>query len=149
MYSTLNDVIALSDEATIISLTDDEQLNPASIDPAVHTKILGRINSAISRADETINSYAGKQYSVPFSTPPALVVQLSSSLALYFLYLRRASVPDVVASAYKADIAALKDIASGAVSLGLDPAPASPAEAAEFFSPPATGRIFCNKGGML
>lgn len=119
-YCTLDDLIKLLPEETLIQLTDDEgagEVNQA------------RIDEAVSQADAEIDSYAGGRYGVPLSGPPDLIRKLSVDIALYHLYSRRVDeMPATRADRYKAAVRILENIAKGIVTLGITPPPAPPAQ---------------------
>jgi phage gp36-like protein len=125
-YCTLDDITKALEEATLIQLTDDENLKPTAIDPAnaENAAIIARIDEAIETADAEIDGYCAVKYSVPLSPVPPVVNKLSVDLAIYYLYSRR-SMPEKVEKRYERAIARLKDIARGLLSLGVDPEPAA------------------------
>lgn len=124
MYCTLIDIKKLLPEEIIIQLTDDENLQPAAIDPANpdHAAIIGRIDEAIATADSEIDGYCGSKYTVPFNSIPRIVKGLSIEISTYYLYKRR-TVPEEIEKAYDKAISKLKDISRGLLSLGIDPPP--------------------------
>jgi phage gp36-like protein len=71
------------------------------------------VAEVIAQADAEIDSYCGKQYSVPFSPVPARIRTLSVDISIYRFYLRRQIVPDPARQRYEDAIAFLKDIARG------------------------------------
>ncbi len=125
-YCTLDDIMKALDQTTVIQLTDDENLKPATIDPVDpdHAPIIARIDEAIETADAEIDGYCAVKYSVPLSPVPPVVNKLSVDLAIYYLYLRR-SMPEKVEKRYERAVARLKDIARGLLSLGVEPEPAA------------------------
>jgi len=125
-YCTLDDIKKALEEATVIQLTDDENVKPAAIDPVDpdHTAIISRVDEAIETADAEIDGYCAVKYSVPLSPVPAVVNKLSVELAIYYLHGRR-SIPEKIEKRYERAVSRLKDIARGLLSLGVDPAPAA------------------------
>lgn len=75
--------------------------------------------AALARADSLINSYLAGRYLVPLTPAPAVVLGMAVDLTRYFLY--DDAVPERVRIAYEDAIAWLKDVARGAVTLGLPP----------------------------
>ncbi|MCX5828758.1 MAG: DUF1320 domain-containing protein [Deltaproteobacteria bacterium] len=124
-YSTLTDIKKLLTEGKLIQLTDDENLKPATIDPADpgHAPMIGRVDEAIATADAEIDGYCAVKYTVPFTSVVPLVKGLSVEISIYYLYKRR-TVPEKVEKAYDKAVARLKDISRGLLSLGIDPPPA-------------------------
>ncbi|MDA8326211.1 MAG: DUF1320 domain-containing protein [Nitrospiraceae bacterium] len=115
-YSQLTDLqnVLLGD--SLIQLTDDEGLGAINQD---------RINEAIAEGDALIDGYCGAKYQVPFNPAPAVVRSLSVALAIHNLFARRVEeVPAVHENRYKDAIQRLKEIASGAMTLGIQPQPA-------------------------
>jgi phage gp36-like protein len=125
-YCTLDDIKKALEEATVIQLTDDENLKPAAIDPVDpdHAAIIARVDEAIETADAEIDGYCAVKYSVPLSPVPAVVNKLSVELAIYYLHGRR-SIPEKIEKRYERAVSRLKDIARGLLSLGVDPEPAA------------------------
>src|SRR3972149_3555640 len=119
-YSTQADLEKLISPSTLMQLADDNKDGVA--DAAV-------ISEAIEAADDQIDAYCGARYQVPFATVPGVVNKMSVDLALYHLYTRRASdtVPEVRQTRYDAAVKFLEQVAKGAVSLGVQPAPAGDA----------------------
>ncbi len=116
MYSQLTDLQNVLINDTLIQLTDDEgtgQVNTA------------RVNECIAEGDATIDGYCGSKYQVPFNPVPAVVRSISVALAIHNLFARRVEeVPAVHENRYKDALQRLKDIASGAMTLGTQPQPA-------------------------
>jgi phage gp36-like protein len=109
-YSTKEDLIKASSERDIIQLSDDARAKV--IDEGVVTE-------AISKADAIINSYIGGRYRVPLSSVPLIIGDISTQLAIYFLWERRhrQDMPQSLMEIYKNLIARLKDIHEGRISL--------------------------------
>lgn len=128
-YCTLTDIKNLLPEETLIQLTDDENLHPASIlaSDQQHQAIIGRIDEAIAAADAEIDGYCAGRYSVPFSPVPPVVKGLSVEIAVYYLYKRR-TVPERIETSYDKAVARLKDISKGLMTLGVAPPPAAAAD---------------------
>lgn len=119
-YSTLDDIKKLLPEEALIQLTDDEGLGLVN---------QGRVDEAIAQADAEIDSYCASKYAVPFYTVPAIAKKISVDLAIYNLYSRKVDIiPETRGERYKNAIRQLEGISKGAISLGVDPAPAAPAD---------------------
>lgn len=123
-YSTAAEIKHQLSEEIIIQLTDDEHVEPETIDDANpdHAAMVTRIDEAIETADAEIDGYCATRYAVPFVTVPALINKLSVEIAIYYLYARR-TIPEKIEARYDKVIARLKDIARGTFTLGTDPAP--------------------------
>ena len=111
-YCTIEDIKQLISEAELIQLTDDNN---------VHLNI-GIINSAISYAETTINSYLRSKYTLPLSETPELIKVFAVELAIYRLHTRRMllDMPDSLENRYKNIINELGKIQKGTVSLGIE-----------------------------
>lgn len=142
-YCTLDDIKKLLPEETIIQLTDDENLKPSAINPALpaHAAIIGRIDEAIEAADAEIDGYCAVRYTVPFPTIPRLITGLSVEIAIYYLHARR-TVPEKIEKRYEKAVARLKDIARGLLTLGIDPPPAPASTGGAESNKPVSDRIF-------
>lgn len=109
-YCSLNDLYQICPETDIIQLTDDESLGE------VVTSI---VEDCIEYADTLINSYLSGKYTVPLSTVPDLVKQLSIDLSVFRLYSRRLSLqmPEGLTARYNEAIRLLRDIQAGRMDL--------------------------------
>jgi len=118
MYSTQADILKQISEAELIQLTND----------TVGATTIDDVNEAKARldADEEIDSYLRKRYSLPLDPVPSRLNKLSVDIALYNLYGRRQRTPEDVRIRYKDAIAFLKAVADGTASLGED-TPGTPA----------------------
>jgi phage gp36-like protein len=72
---------------------------------------------AIAKADAEIDSYLGAVFAVPLSVAPARVKSLSEDISIYYLYMRRSTIPEVRQKAYDDAIAFLKLVAIGKASI--------------------------------
>ncbi|MBI5634861.1 MAG: DUF1320 domain-containing protein [Nitrospirae bacterium] len=139
-YAALTDQLPVK---KIIQLCDDEQIKPDALDPeaTAHALIFSRVNEASDNADAEVNSYCGAKYSVPFATPPAEIKRLSMEIWIYNLHKRRA-VTEEIEKRYDKAISALKDIAKGLKTLGIDPSPAATSEGGALTNKTESDRIF-------
>jgi phage gp36-like protein len=101
------------------------------------------VAEVIAQADAEIDSYCGRQYSVPFSPVPARIRTLSVDIAIYRAYLRRQLVPDPARQRYEDAINFLKDVSKGLAvvdNAGTTPDPATTGTNSVTFS--ANTRVF-------
>jgi len=107
-YSLKTDLLTEISEDELIGLTDDESAGIVNDE---------RVTAAIAKADALIDSYCGRIETVPFIVIPEIIKQHSITIAIYVLYGRRSSVPEVRAQNYKDAIKHLGDISTGKASL--------------------------------
>jgi phage gp36-like protein len=81
------------------------------------------VAEVIDQADAEIDSYCGRQYSVPFSPVPDRIRTLSVDIAIYRAYLRRQLVPDPARQRYEDAINFLKDVSKGLAVIGTSDSP--------------------------
>jgi len=98
----------------------------------------GVLSQAVASAGALIDSYLGTRFSVPISPVPDVLLTRAVSLAIYFLKLGRDSVTDDARRQYEDDVAWLREVVAGSVTLGTEPAPAesSGASAARYDARP-------------
>ncbi len=82
------------------------------------------VAAAIDDAASLIDSYLSVRFTVPVSPVPDVLRTRAVNLAVYFLRLRRDSATQDARRQYEDDIAWLREVASGAVSLGIEPSAA-------------------------
>lgn len=109
-YCTEANILTRVGEEELVALADLDEDGTA--DAAV-------VAAAISDADGHINSYVAVKYTVPVSPVPDVLVKRSTSLAIYFLQLRRNSVTEDMQKEYDRITQWLKDVVAGKVSLGV------------------------------
>lgn len=114
-YCTQADVEKAAGGAeSLVALTD--QNGTGAIDPDV-------LADAIDAAEEWINSYAQRQYKVPFAAVPDIIKRTCAEEAVYRLkYQRRATTADDT-EAHTERLEWLRDLARSRVSVGVDPLP--------------------------
>lgn len=78
------------------------------------------ITSALEDAASEIDSYLKVRYSLPFSSPPAVLTRVSIDIAMYRMSENAASLTDERRKRYDDAIAFLVGIAKGDISLGDD-----------------------------
>lgn len=128
MYCTQADILKRIDENTLLGLTAE---NPG--DTEIDT---AKVSEAITDADNIINSYAAKRYTVPFATVPGYIKTLSVDIAVYNLYTLKPTTFEADSSVkdrYDNAIKFLKLLADGKVTIGDIPEPtASPLTGGSF-----------------
>jgi phage gp36-like protein len=86
------------------------------------------VERAVRSASSLIDSYLGVRFAVPVALPegtcPEALTTRAVNLAIYFLRLGRDSVTEDARVQYEDDMAWLKEVVAGSVSLGVEPSPA-------------------------
>lgn len=105
-YCVLQDIIDVISEEIVVQLTDDD--NQAAVDE-------DKLDKAIARADEMIDAHLRNRYTVPFATVPELIRNISTDLAIYYLYDRRLNtqIPESIEKRYEKALAILASLQSG------------------------------------
>ena len=137
-YSTIDNLLALLPEETLVKLSND-QGGATAIDTV-------NIDAAIAQADRVIDGYVGVQRQVPLDPVPGLISTISANLAVFNLYRRRSQVPDIWENQQKADLAVLVKISTGQISFGGDVKPSSPPQQTLAYS---SDKVLSGKGGLL
>jgi len=109
-YCVQADIEKLLPAADLIQLADDDEDGTA--DAAV-------IAEAIATADGDIDGYLQERYTLPLSSTPEIVKNISVDLSIYNLYSRRDIDNPVRTARNTAALKKLTDIAKGVISLGL------------------------------
>lgn len=108
-YITLEDIKKSLPEEVIIQLTDDARTG--TVDQAI-------VDSAIARADSAIDSHCASLYDVPFASAPQLLKDISTDIAIFNLYSRKADLaPGIRQDRYRNAIKTLEKIAAGMLTL--------------------------------
>jgi phage gp36-like protein len=81
------------------------------------------VAQAVASAGAMIDSYLGTKFGVPVSPVPEVLKTRAVNLAVYFLRLGRDSVTEDARRQYEDDVAWLREVVQGMVTLGIDPAP--------------------------
>mgnify|MGYP000978433563 CR=1 FL=1 len=112
-YCTLDDLIEVIPEERIIEMSDDSEI-PTSINN-------DNVDEAIAKADGDIDGYIGGRYSLPLTTVPQKIKDISVDLSIYYLWTRRPErkVPEEIRAKYNDGIKKLKDIQDGKFLLGI------------------------------
>lgn len=109
-YATQQNMIDRFGEQELIELTDHADTG------AINATVLGQ---ALADADAEINAYLTSRYTLPLASVPPVLVKFAADVARYQLYDTRAS--EQVKARYDDAVKFFKMLASGSVSLGLDP----------------------------
>ncbi len=117
-YATKQNMIDRFGEAELVELTN--RAGGAAIDDNV-------LNRALADADAEVNGYLAAKYSLPLAVVPAILEPVACDIARYYLYEDR--VTEAVLERYKARVAFLKGVASGAVNIGVSTGNEAPAAA--------------------
>ncbi len=137
-YSTVDNLLALLPETTLITLSNDQ--------PGATAVDADNIAAAISQADQVIDGYVGMQRQVPLDPAPGLIKTISANLAIYYLYRRRNQAPEIWANQYKADLAVLVKISTGQIGFGSAETPEAPPAQVLTTS---SAKIMGGPGGLL
>ena len=112
-YCALTDLQKKIDNDQIIAMTDD--VSTGIVDQNV-------IDAVILEADEQIDSYVGKVKTVPLLPVPGIIKNISVTISIWKLFVRRGSPDEVRESEYKAALKTLENIALRNQTLGDDEA---------------------------
>ena len=109
-YSAKADIQKVLSDTTLAQLTD--HVNGTTIDDA-------KITQAIGDADELIDAYLRGRYTLPFSSMPTVVKQISVDIAIFNLYSKRPEreMPETIRARYRDALRLLSDIQSGKATL--------------------------------
>ncbi|MBI4665364.1 MAG: DUF1320 domain-containing protein [Nitrospinae bacterium] len=133
-YCVIDDITKKLDERTLIELTDTA--GTGTVDAA-------KVERAIRDADALIDSFVAKHYKTPMSPVPALVADLSATIAIVSLHRFRSVESPAWSQAYDRAMTVLKGVAEGNATLDgapENPPPADSVASALTFSAP--GRVF-------
>ncbi|WP_027143148.1 DUF1320 domain-containing protein [Mesorhizobium sp. WSM3626] len=109
-YAVKQDLIDRFSSTELVQLTDRTNIPPTTVDDVV-------VGRALADADGVIHGYIGKQYALPLSVVPPVLVKIAADLARYFLHGEAADKDSIVTRNYNAAISWLKDVAKGLVSI--------------------------------
>lgn len=113
-YIVYADLTESLSEAQLLQLADDEKTG---------AQVTDRVTRVIISAEGIINGYLQSRYVVPVTgTIPDIMQKWAVDIAKYFLYQRR-RVPEDVRQAYEDAMAMLRDVSTGKMGLGIEPAP--------------------------
>jgi phage gp36-like protein len=114
-YCTQSDIEEQIGEEKVLQLTDDD---------GVGSPKAGVITKAITDADNKIDSYVGKRFTIPLNPVPDLVKSLSVAIAAYHLRGRRRGEDKAITKRYEDAIEQLKAIQAGTADFGEETEPA-------------------------
>ncbi len=117
-YATQQDMIDRFAQTELVELTD--RGNTGNIDSTV-------LNRALTDADALIDGYLQSRYTLPLAVAPKVLTLYAGDIARYLLYDNHAT--EQVKKRYDDAIAFLKQVAKGAITLGLSATGDQPAEA--------------------
>jgi len=123
MYCTIDDILQDYSQTDILQLVNDENETETDIDLTNGTNIAtARILAQITAADDEIDGYLRSRYTLPLTSIPQRVKQISKDIAIYNLHKRRlrTQMPDSIIALYKMDIAELDRIQKGFVILDIN-----------------------------
>ncbi len=106
-YATVADLIARTDEALLLRLTDETGMG--LIDDAA-------VTLALADASSEVDGILQHKYAVPLNTIPERLVGLVCDIAFYRLHVAQIPNEDTAAR-YKAAVSYLRDVAAGRLSL--------------------------------
>lgn len=106
MYCSLENLLEHLSEDVIIQLTDDEGSGEIN---------QGRVDAAIEKADDLIDSYLRSRYTLPLAITPGLIRSLSIDLSIYNLYARRleSKMPESIEARYEKAVGDLQRLQKG------------------------------------
>lgn len=114
-YCTQNDIEKRIGTADLAGLADYD--GDGSPDSDV-------VSAAIGDACSLIDSYLSVRFTVPVSPVPDVLRTRAVNLSVYFLHLGRDSATEDVRRQYEDDVAWLRQVVAGDVSLGIEPSAA-------------------------
>lgn len=128
MYSTIPDLLKDINKSELLLLVNDESRDPDTIvlepsetgydesDPCVV-----RINEEINIADAFIDSFLISNYTLPLTSTPILIKQLSKDLTFVYCYKRRhrLDMPESLIALEKSCHNTLRDIQKGNIKLNI------------------------------
>jgi phage gp36-like protein len=145
MYSTLQDLIELQGETTLLQLSDDANIGSFVTVLPYNTPYLV-ILQVIADADSVIDSYLSGRYTLPIPAPiPAIIKQISANLAVCNLFVRRRELdaPEGIKLRHDRNLKLLKDIKAGLASVPeLETTAVNIAPAAFLVSKTASDQVF-------
>ncbi len=128
MYSTIDSVSKRINQQTLIQLLNDEVRNDNEIDLTDSSdNIVVRFNEAADVAQQEIDANLRGRYTLPLTSVPGIIANLSDSFTIYHCYERRSmeNMPDSILSIRKEGLKLLSDINKGLIDIGISTEPQS------------------------
>ena len=115
-YCSLDDIIKIFPHSMVINLSNDPDPDTGIVGTTVNTT---NLDECIDQADREIDSYVVLGgYTVPFTTVPPLVANLSTKMTIWNLHLRKYFKSEIWEDTYKTCQDLLLKIAQRKLSLG-------------------------------
>lgn len=133
MYAGKEDLITRFGEREIAAISSNDG---ETIDETI-------VATALSDAEDLINSYVAVKYALPLTTVPAALKRISCDFARYFMY--KEVIPEELEKKYEQNLAFLKDIARGVVSLGDFSTGETPQQSGDVIFSGSSARLFSHK----
>lgn len=114
-YATLQQLTDRYGTAMLVDLTDRAVVATGVIDTSV-------VDRALADADELINGYLFKRYTLPLATVPGLITVIAAGIAIWALHIGTPN--EKITEDYKAAMRNLDNIAKGTVGIpaaGVEP----------------------------
>jgi phage gp36-like protein len=109
-YNTKADLLAELSEATLMQLTDDDNIG------VVDDNVLARV---FAKSAAMVDGYCSNLYDVPFAVTPPFIQALDLDIAIYLLFARRENIPESRAKQHTNAIKLLEGIGSGKIQVGV------------------------------
>lgn len=110
-YASFDDMLFVISRDEMITLTDRNDTGEPNQSVATH---------ALELASAEADAYLGKVYSLPLSSPPAIIKAKVIDMAVYGLARNHGLLTDDIKDRNKDALRFLRDLAEGKASLGLD-----------------------------
>lgn len=138
MYATKQNLIEKYDEKTLIFFSSKSRTG--TMNDVV-------ISAGLTEASAIIDGYISKQYDLPLTSVPVLLVGYCVDITIHNLATGKGMMTDEITRRYDNAIKFLKDVAKGLMGLGLPKAQAEAATSSKILYTKASPRLF--KRGIL
>jgi phage gp36-like protein len=144
-YTSVTELLKNIELTVLLNLVNDETRDAEDVllnSPA--DVATARILAAVDEADGEIDSYLRARYTLPLTTTPPLVKQLSRDICIYNLYKRRMreNIPESITEIYKLCVKLLEKIQRGEIHLGVEVAGVSSRAAEMVVNKTEDDRVF-------
>lgn len=122
-YCTIQDILKDIDQTQLIYLLNDEKRAPVDVDLTDEDDACTiRANEIIIDADEEINGYLRKRYTLPFTSVPTIIKRLSKEISIRNIKRRRHrdDLSDSEETAYRNVVKTLENIQKGMIDIGVE-----------------------------